>query len=844
VTPRLPQELEPLREMAYNMWFSWHWEAIDLFRRLDYDLWEETNGNPVLMLSSVPATRFEDARNDEGFMTHMFQVYDEFSKYVQSGATPSSDDGTGKNRTIAYFSAEYGIDECLPLYSGGLGILAGDHLKSASDIGAPLVAIGLLYRLGYFQQRLSPDGWQQEAYNENEWASMPVQLVKDKDGNPVRISVPMGRETVVALVWRVNVGRIPLYLLDTSLKENPPQHQSLTDQLYGGNLDTRIRQEILLGIGGMRALGALGIKPAVCHMNEGHSAFQSLEQTRQLMQEYGLSFWEAKEAAWASNVFTTHTPVPAGNDRFPPDLMGKYFGDYTGQLGIPWDDFMALGRENPNDPGESFCMTILALKMAAYCNGVSKLHGDVSRKMWRNVWPGVPLDELPIKHITNGTHLRSWTSHDLVDLFERYLGPRFMDEPGDTQVWDRVDQIPDAELWRTHERRRERLVAFARRVLSKQLENRGAPPSEVAMADEILDPSALTIGFARRFATYKRGNLLLRNPERLARLLTDAERPVQLIFAGKAHPHDNPGKEMIKEIVNAARNDNFRMRLVFLEDYSIKLARYMVQGCDVWLNTPRRPLEASGTSGMKAVANGAIHVSTLDGWWCEGFAEDIGWSIGRGDEFADYEVQDRVEGGTLFDLLEKEIVPAFYDRGRDGLPKAWIRRMKSSIRRLGSVFNTHRMFSEYLRKFYIPAMENWHALCANGMQECGNIARWRRMLQDNWRNIAVLDVATDGMQDPMSAGDSFRIRAHVRLGPVRPEDVRVQVYCGALNHAREIAHASLINMESKGSSGDGVHAFEANVRCDKAGRYGFAVRVMPHNDSLPHTFQPGLVTWA
>ena len=614
VKPDIPGSLKPLEELAHNLWISWHFEAINLYIRLDYDKWLQSRQNPVKMLGLVTREQYEKMAADDSFLAAINSVYAKFKKYLDR---PSWGTGTGGENCIAYFSMEYGLDESLPVYSGGLGILAGDHLKSASDLGLPLVGVGLLYRQGYFKQYLNADGFQQELYPENDWYNLPVDICNDDKGNPLIISVQIGESRVLAKIWLVRVGRTRLYLLDTNLKENAPENRVITDALYAGDRVMRMRQEILLGIGGIHALKALGIEPSVVHMNEGHSAFLSLERVRVLMHEKKLSFWEAVDVTKPTNVFTTHTPVPAGNERFELPLMKKYLAKYVQTLGISWDEFLALGREDPSNQEETFCLTVLAFKLSAYANGVSALHGNVSRNMWRSLWTGLSDVYIAIGHITNGIHLKTWLSHNMSDLFDRYLGPRFEEEPTDFDIWGRMDRISDEEFWRTHERRRERLVVFARQRLKYQLARRGMIDTDREIAADVLTPYALTICFARRFATYKRASLLLRDKERLTKLLTDHEYPIQLIVAGKAHPNDTGGKELIKEIVHFARNPEIRNRIVFIEDYDMTIAKYMVSGADIWLNTPRRPLEASGTSGMKAAMNGSLNLSVLDGWWDE-----------------------------------------------------------------------------------------------------------------------------------------------------------------------------------------------------------------------------------
>jgi len=581
VIPSLPASLERLRDLAHNLSWAWNHDAIDLFRRLDRDLWETTLHNPVLMLGTIRQERLEEAMADDGFMAHLERVGRDLDRYMQARSTwYSKNYPDGDGARIAYFSAEFGLTESLGIYAGGMGILAGDHLKSASDLGLPLVGVGLLYQQGYFRQYLNPDGWQQEQYPDNDFYNLPITLERQLSGAPLTVEVEYPGRTVKAQVWRAQVGRVPLYLLDANVEGNRSDDRDITDQLYGGDSDMRIRQEILLGVGGIRALEQLSLRPTVCHMNEGHSAFLALERIRLLMQDCKLDFAEAREAAMAGHVFTTHTPVPAGIDWFHPDLIDRYFSSYYPRLGVSRHEFLGLGRMNPNDPNGYFCMAILAMRLAYRINGVSRLHGRVSRNLWQEVWPQVPTDEVPILGITNGIHARSWISNDMAGLYDRYLGPRWSERPGDAKIWQQVTRIPDEELWRTHERRRERLVAFARQRLRDHLEQRGGSPSEISHADEVLSPEALTIAFARRFATYKRATLLFRDVERLARILGDKDRPVQLIFAGKAHPQDNPGKELIRQIINHARRPELRSRIVFVEHYDMVVARTLAQAVE------------------------------------------------------------------------------------------------------------------------------------------------------------------------------------------------------------------------------------------------------------------------
>jgi starch phosphorylase len=819
---------------------------IELFLRLDSDLWEETNHNPVRMLGKIDQARLEKLASDVGFVAHLERVERHLDAYM------SEQDSTWFVQTyreiqqpqIAYFSLEFGITECLSIFAGGLGILAGDHLKSASDLGLPLVGVGLLYQQGYFRQYLNQAGWQQEAYEDNHFDNLPITLERDDAGQPLTVEIQLPGRSVTAQIWRVQVGRVPLYLLDTNIPQNTrPQDRDITDQLYGGDQDLRIKQEILLGVGGYRALEALGLTPTVYHMNEGHSAFLGLEHIRQLMEDHGLTFQQAREAASAGFIFTTHTPVPAGHDRFPPQLMHHYFHNYaTNTLGIDWNAFMGLGRENPYDQNEPFCMTILAIRLASHTNGVSELHGKVSRQMWQGLWPGVPQEEIPISHVTNGIHMLSWLSRDMKTLYDRYLGPRWREDPGDPDVWHRAEDIAPDELWRTHERRRERLVAFTRERLRQQLRQRGASPSDIEAADEVLDPEALTIGFARRFATYKRATLILRDPSRLSSILNNPDRPVQIIFAGKAHPRDNPGKAMIQQIVDLSRQEEFRNRIVFLEDYDMIMARYLFQGCDVWLNTPRRPREASGTSGMKAAANGVLNVSTIDGWWAEAYNPEVGWAIGRGEVYENPEYQDQVEAEALYNLLERDVVPTFYARtGR--VPREWVNAMKASIGSLSYFFNTNRMVAEYTRRFYMPSLDRYRSLIDDGFADAKSLASWRRDIEEEWSQIRAESVES-GISGELHVGQDFTAQATVYLNDLTPDDVCVELYVGLVNPSGEIVQGDPVRMAVKQELEDGRYLYEAEAECGMSGLHGYTVRILPCHPDLVTHFQPGYIRWA
>jgi len=837
IKPNIPDRLKPLEEIARNLWISWNYNAITLFMRLDYEAWLASRQNPVRMLGLVSQEKLEQTARDDSFLAAMDAVYAAFKRYLSAERWYKGP----SERVIAYFSMEYGLDVALPVYSGGLGVLSGDHLKTSSDLGLPLVGVGLLYRQGYFQQYLNMDGFQQESYPENDWYNMPVNPCLDAKGKPVSVQVDLAGVPVTARVWEVKVGKNSLYLLDTNIEENPPEKRLITAQLYGGDRETRIQQDILLGIGGIRALSALGISVAVAHMNEGHSAFLGIERIRACMREKKLSWAEALHAVWSTNVFTTHTPVPAGNERFSPGLMEKYFRGLASELGVPWREFLGLGREDPQNDGEEFCLTVLALRLSAFANGVSRLHGEVSRDMWQRIWPSLPVDEVPITHITNGVHPRSWITHDMVDLLDRYLGPAFDDQPTNLAIWDRIDRVSDEELWRTHERRRERMVAFARMRLQQQLERRGVINSELNRGANALSPYALTISFARRFATYKRADLLLSDPERLIRLLTDNDRPIQMIFAGKAHPHDLAGKEIIKKLVHFSGDPRVASRIVFLEDYDMTISRYLVSGSDLWLNTPRRPLEASGTSGMKAAINGVLNVSILDGWWAEAYSAGIGWAIGRGEEYDDHVLQDEVEGKALYDLLEREIIPLFYSRGMDGLPREWIRRMKSSMREVGKNFSSTRMLLEYYERFYARAMENERSMRENNCALCRDMAAYFEKLRKAWPALRI-----DGLSSPsvpiLKIGEKIPAVAKVFLAGLSANEVAVELFYGPLSSQGEIGEPRRMDMSPSGKEGE-TTKYSAEVPCDRTGRQGYTVRILPRHRALVHPFLPGLVKW-
>ena len=842
VVPSLPEPLLPLLDIAYNLWWSWHPEAVELFVRLDKNLWAETKHNPVRMLGSCPQTTLDQAARDEGYLTSVRRVVENLKRHMERTPWHQRTHKESGDFKVAYFSSEFGITEALQIYSGGLGCLAGDHLKSAAELGLPLIGVGLLYRHGYFQQYLNADGWQQEYYPDLDFANLPISRIKDGHGKPLRVHVDMPGRTVHIGVWRAQVGKVELFLMDTNVPENDAADRGITGQLYGGDMEMRIKQEIVLGIGGIRALKAMNIEPDICHMNEGHSAFLALERIRMLIEKHDISFDEARQQAAASHVFTTHTPVPAGIDRFPPEMIQRYFKGYHDLLKLDMEGLLALARENVFNKNEFFSMAVLAIRTSDWANGVSKLHGEVSRNMWNNIWPGVPEPEVPITHVTNGVHARSWLSADLIYLFDRYLGSGWQFNPADNTVWKGVREVPDEELWRVHERRRHKLIVWTRRKLKAQLEARSTVNSEVLASMEALDPNALTIGFARRFATYKRANLLFRDPKRLTAMLANTDRPIQFLIAGKSHPADGGGKDLIRQLIHFARASEAGHKIVFIENYDIHVARYLVQGCDVWLNNPRRGMEASGTSGMKAAINGVLNCSILDGWWDEAYANGVGWAIGRGESYANPDQQDDIESAALYDLLENQIIPTFYDRDRQNLPRKWVSAMKECIAVLAPVFNTNRMVQEYAEKLYLPALKRTQTLAADNLKGAIGLAAQKVKLRNEWSRLKIEEVIAD-LNHPVGVYDKLKVESIVNLASLKPAEIRVQIYTGLMDNDGQIVSGIAIDMNHAQDLGGGKHRFTGAIPTETSGRYGFSIRLIPGGALFTGPNEPGLIHW-
>ncbi len=840
IVPSIPEKIRFLEVLARNYWWSWTQSATELFQRMDAPLWESVGMNPVRFLSAMSQKRFEALAKDKAFVSHLEQVRKLYQEEVVESATRSGADDHA--RCVAYFSLEYGIHESLRIYSGGLGVLAGDHLKAASDLDVALIAIGLFYRQGYFQQHLNQEGWQQEHYIENQIAQLPLTRVRDRQGQKVRIRIPLPEGVVEVIAWRLEIGRVPLVLLDTNVQENSPEFQGITDQLYGGDSKHRLLQELVLGIGGYRVLLAMGIEPKVCHLNEGHAAFAGLARLSHLMQTTKLPLEAVMEVASRASVFTTHTPVPAGNETFPVDLLRPHLEALAGELGMDPNTIISWGFPPHANGWHEFSMTIFAMRMAQHANAVSELHGHVARHMWQMLWPERPEVEVPIGHVTNGIHMATWVSHENESLFARYLGPNWKDHPDSEEVLSHVEQIPSAELWRVHESCRSRLIAEARVMLERQSRERNASRQVLEECRAALDPKILTIGFARRFATYKRGSMILRDPARLDAILGHAKRPVQIIFAGKAHPRDNEGKRLIQEIVEFSRRPAVAGRLVFLENYDMGVARAMVQGVDIWLNNPRRPHEASGTSGMKAAMNGSLHVSTLDGWWCEGYTKDCGWAIGDGQEYADTAYQDEVEAQALYNLIENEIVPTFYERAGGDVPENWVKMMKASIRMAIGKFPSRRMVTQYNERYYRAAQEAYSGLLAQDGARAKALVAQRVRLQSLWNKLQIERPEANRDIAYIHAGESFTVRARVELGGLKPEEVDVQVYYGPVSTTNAITMGQVQTMRLIGEE-NGQYTYEQDIACDTTGRFGFAVRAQPSGTDW-QAVMPGFMTWA
>ena len=843
VNPQLPKEISKLSEIANNLWWSWNTDYLKLLKQIDRDLWENVGKNPVKFLKLVSQERLEKASQNQEFLKHYNIVANNFENYMNSKNTWFSKKyPKNENDLIAYFSAEYGLDETIPIYSGGLGILSGDHLKSASDLGLPFVAVGMLYKEGYFIQKLSKYGEQENNYVKADLNNLPIEAVKDSEGKDLKITVDYPERKLYLKVWKINVGRIKLYLMDSDIDENSEEDKKVTLQLYGGDQDMRIKQEIVLGMGGVKLLKTLGLNPTVYHMNEGHSSFLTLELIKDLMEEKKISFEMAKDITTSKTVFTTHTPVPAGNDIFPLDLVEKYFKDFWPKIGLSREEFLKLGMKPTEKLDNGFNMGILALKNAGKKNGVSKLHGAVSRELFGEVWPNSAANESPIGYVTNGIHTCSWLAQNLKELYNEYLIPYWQDNMQKDDVWKQIKDIPNERLWNEHQARKMKMLKMVKENTTERLKRVGIPYEEIKEITSKINPNALTIGFARRFATYKRATLIFKDLERITQILNDSERPIQLIFAGKAHPLDKVGQDLIKYINELAMKPQFKGKIFVLENYNIGMSRYLISGCDVWLNNPRRPMEASGTSGQKASVNGVINFSVLDGWWAEGYDQTNGWTIGTNAEFTSYEEQDLADSESLYNTLENKIIPLYYENREENIPNNWVEIMKNSIITTGGKYSTQRMVIDYTNKMYIPLCNLYNTYYSN-LESVAEYSQWKSELNNSWNDIEIKQL--NNLSDiSMDAGNKINVECEVKLPNIKVENIEAQVYYGKIAENGMVDNIEIIPMKLKAKNEtEKVYTFEAKIELTTGGDYGYTFRVMPKHEMLLESSDLNLIKW-
>ena len=844
VNPQLPKRIEKLSEISNNLWWSWNTEFLRLFKKIDKDLWETCEKNPVKFLKQVSQERLEAVATNTEFLKEYDRLAKEFNDYVTSKNTWFANKySENKNDLIAYFSAEYGLDQTIPIYSGGLGILSGDHLKSASDLGIPLVAVGLLYKNGYFHQKINGYGDQETEYNNIELSNLPINPVKDGNGEELKIYVKFENRKVYLKVWQINVGRIKLYLLDSDIDENSPEDRETTLRLYGGDQEMRIKQEIVLGMGGTNLLTqALGLNPTVYHMNEGHSAFLILELIKNIIREKKVSFEVAKDLASSKTVFTTHTPVPAGNDIFPIALVEKYFKGFWPRLNLDREEFLKLGMKPCTELEPGFNMGILALKVAGKKNGVSKLHGAVSRELFGDVWPEITANESPITYVTNGIHTCSWLAPSLKELYNKYLIPYWQDNIFKDEVWENINNIPNQELWGIHQQRKQKLLEIVKENTTNRLRRSGYSYEEINDITSKLNPNALTIGFARRFATYKRATLIFKDLERITQILNNADRPVQLIFAGKAHPADKEGQDLIKRIHEISMMPQFKGKIFLLENYNIAMSRYLVSGVDVWLNNPRRPMEASGTSGQKASVNGVINFSVLDGWWAEGYNQENGWTIGTNAEFTSYEEQDIADSQSMYHTLEEKIIPTYYEKDENGISEKWMKIMKNSITSTGGKYSTSRMLVDYTNNLYMPLCN----LTKKYYENVDNVAEfnlWKKNLYTNWKDIKITQ-KNNLNNITMDAGNNIDVKCEVQLPNIDVDNITAQCYYGKILDNGIVENVSIIPMKLTSSDEENkIYEYTTKIELKTGGNYGYTFRVMPKHEMLLDSENLNLVKW-
>ena len=844
VNPQLPNRINKLTEISNNLWWSWNTDFLKIFKEIDIDLWEKVDKNPVKFLKLVSQEKLEQAVLNPSILKQYDKIVDDFEGYINSKNTWFSKKyPNNKNNLIAYFSAEYGLDETIPIYSGGLGILSGDHLKSASDLGLPFVAVGLLYKNGYFHQKIDGYGNQQSIYKDIDLMNMPINPVKDKKGEDLKIVLKLPGKSLYLKVWNIKVGRVTLYLLDSDIPENEDEnYRNITLRLYGGDQEMRIKQEIVLGMGGVNLLKTLGLNPSVYHMNEGHSSFLLLEVMKNIVKEKKVSFDIARDITSSQTVFTTHTPVPAGNDIFPMQLVEKYLKGYWTKLGIDKETFLRLGTKPNETLDAGFNMGILALKIAGKKNGVSKLHGAVSRELFGDVWPNIAANESPITHITNGIHTCSWLAPNLKQLYNKYLIPYWQDSIQIDETWRKIENIPNEKLWEEHMKRKARLLELVKQNVTNNMRSNGKSYEEINEVTSKLNPNALTIGFARRFATYKRATLIFRDLERITQILNNSDKPVQLIFAGKAHPADKEGQDLIRYIQEISMKPQFKGKIFILENYNIGIARYLVSGVDVWLNNPRRPMEASGTSGQKASVNGVINFSVLDGWWAEGYNSKNGWTIGTNDEYDSYEIQDNADSASIYSTLENKIIPAYYEKDRNGISDKWMNLMKNSIISTGGRYSTSRMVTDYTDKLYIPLIE-LNNTYYNDLSEVANYAEWKSKMYINWEKIKIEQYNNlDNIS--IDAGNKIDVSCKVTLPDISVENIIVEVYAGRITDNGTIEDITIMEMDLvEGNNDTREYKFKTKLELTTGGNYGYTFRVMPKHEMLLDSENLNLVKW-
>ena len=844
VNPQLPKRIEKLSEISNNLWWSWNTEFLRLFKIIDRDLWETCEKNPVKFLKLVSQDRLEQITKNTEFLKEYDKLSKQFEDYMNSKNTWFSNKyPENKNDLIAYFSAEYGLDQTIPIYSGGLGILSGDHLKSASDLGIPLVAVGLLYKNGYFHQKINGYGDQEEEYNNIELSNLPINPVKDSNGEELTIYVKLEKRKVYLKVWQINVGRIKLYLLDSDIDQNNQEDREITLRLYGGDQEMRIKQEIILGMGGTNLLTrALKLNPTIYHMNEGHSAFLILELIKNIIKEKQVSFEVAKDIASSKTVFTTHTPVPAGNDIFPIELVEKYFKEFWPRLGLDREAFLKLGMKPCKELEHGFNMGILALKVAGKKNGVSKLHGAVSRELFGDVWPEIAANESPITYVTNGIHTCSWLAPSLKELYNKYLIPYWQDNIHNDEVWKNINNIPNKELWEIHRQRKIKLLDIVKENTTNRLRRSGYNYEEINDITSKLNSDVLTIGFSRRFATYKRATLIFKDLERITQILNNQDKPVQLIFAGKAHPADKEGKDLIKRIHEISMMPQFKGKIFILENYNIAMSRYLVSGVDVWLNNPRRPMEASGTSGQKASVNGVINFSVLDGWWAEGYNQENGWTIGTNAEYDSYEEQDIADSQSMYNTLETKIIPMYYNRNEDKISETWMKIMKNSIISTGGKYSTARMLVDYTNNLYMPLCN----LTKKYYENIDNVAEfnlWKKSIYTNWKDIKITQ-KNNLNNITMDAGNNIEVKCEVQLPNVDINNITVECYYGKILDNGIVENVSIIPMKLENKNEEEkIYEYSTKIELKTGGNYGYTFRVMPKHEMLLDAENLNLVKW-